>query len=424
VVRPSIEVELEPVSRRLKTALMHPAKTDRVLDPHFSLDGKRILARSYPSNVVQLWDVDSGKQLTAIETEAGRLPNYHVATNWSTLYVSRYNRKSSQVEREGKRLFRVDYESDVQAWDLATAKRTDTLRFTPSRGIHPFRLSPDGETLVTFERRSGEFEQWPPPTASLWDVKTRSFRALPEGLDGVSAQFSADGKTLLASLLNDRRRLVAWKLFDVATATEKQSFPAPLENSPAGRAALSPDGRFLAANVYSPIPDESLLTLWETATARELISFNPEDADHLSWPVFSPDGRQLVVSTFNTEPTNLYLFDLATRTLSGTVSLGPKALSFGPTFSPDGRWIVAVTQVYPDDVRSWRYLNHVETPQARIYVIDAASGELCETLIAPQGLVRKASFRPDGAMFATGTTGKVLLWDFRQPPVTAQQSRR
>lgn len=423
MVRPRIEVELEPVSPRLAAALIHPAKTDRVLDAQFSPDGKRILARSYPSNVVQLWDVDSGKQLTAIETKAGRLPNYHVATDWSTLYVSRYNKKSSQVEREGKRLFRVDYESDVQAWDVTTTKQTDTLRFTPSRGIHPFRLSPDGKTLVTFERPSGEYEGPPPTTASLWDVKTRQFRALPEGLNGESAQFSADGKTLLAGLLNDERRLVAWKLFDVATATETQSFPAPLENAYAGRAALSPDGRFVAANTYSPTPDESLLTLWETATARKLISFNPEDADHLSWPVFSPDSSQLVVSTFNTEPTNLYLFDLATRTLSETVSLGPMALSFGPTYSPDGRWIVAVTQVYPDDVR-WRNLNPLETPQARIHLIDSAGGELCETVIAPQGLVRKASFRPDGTMFATGTTGKVLLWDFRQPPAQAQQSRR
>ena len=55
---------------------------------------------------------------------------------------------------------------------------------------------------------------------------------------------------------------------------------------------------------------------------------------------------------------------------------------------------------------------------AHIHLIDVATGEILETLIAPQGFPRSACFSPDGRTLATGGLGRVLLWNLSKPPGT------
>ncbi len=71
VVAPKFTVKLEPVSARLKGELVHPNRTSIISEIHYSPDGKRIIAGDYPGGVVVVWDVATGKQLTAIDTGYG-----------------------------------------------------------------------------------------------------------------------------------------------------------------------------------------------------------------------------------------------------------------------------------------------------------------------------------------------------------------
>src|SRR5206468_2074832 len=111
--RPKTAIKLEAVSSRLKQTLVHPARTDHVLDPQFSPDGERIVAYGYPSGIVQVWQISTGRQLVRIESDAGKWNNWAVAGDWSRVYVSQNHSKTSAVEAGGKSRQRKDYESDV-----------------------------------------------------------------------------------------------------------------------------------------------------------------------------------------------------------------------------------------------------------------------------------------------------------------------
>jgi WD40 repeat protein len=52
-------------------------------------------------------------------------------------------------------------------------------------------------------------------------------------------------------------------------------------------------------------------------------------------------------------------------------------------------------------------------------VVDANSGEIRETIVAPHGIGGSLCFSPDGRLLASAGLGRVLLWDLAQPPGTA-----
>jgi WD40 repeat protein len=68
VVAPRGGLKLETVSPRLRRELIHPHKTATLVDLRFSPDGRQLIAGDDPGGVVMLWDVESGRQLTRIDT--------------------------------------------------------------------------------------------------------------------------------------------------------------------------------------------------------------------------------------------------------------------------------------------------------------------------------------------------------------------
>jgi WD40 repeat protein len=57
-------------------------------------------------------------------------------------------------------------------------------------------------------------------------------------------------------------------------------------------------------------------------------------------------------------------------------------------------------------------------------MIDAAAGEVRESMIAPPGFVFSACFSPDGKTLATSGLGRVLLWDLSSLPIGSPAASR
>jgi WD40 repeat protein len=416
VIPPKFAVKLEPVSAQLKGELVHPNRTSIISEIHYSPDGKRIIAGDYPGGVVVVWDVATGKQLTAIETGygyRGSAQYFFLSPDWQTLYVSRAKRHVERVEKEGKRFLNWTFDGNVRAWDLATGQLAKTFKHQPARGIRNMQLSPDGTRFVTSEEVPGTYEGQPRSAASLWDVQTGQYRTLPDGLQ--LEKFSPDGGTLAMTTVGHDHAL---KLFDTATGKEKLSIPIKDANASVFVTAFSPDGRLMMANyaVYAQAKQwdksRSWLKWWGATTGREVATFAADPNDYFSRSRLSPDGRTLAVTNWQGEKRKLFLFQVPDKQLVKTVVLGEKKKGersnlSEPAFSPDGKWLALITQALPDTRED---VDVHDIAQPRIHLIDVASGEIRETLIAPQAFPWSPCFSPDGRTLATGGSGRVLLW--------------
>lgn len=393
-----------------------------------------MIAGGYPGGVVGVWDVESGQQLTRIETGYGyRSPveNFFVSPDWQTLFASHIGKlEFEQFEKDGKRMFRWEFDGAVRAWDLTTGQLRRRFQHQPARRILGMQLSPDGRKFVTFEQTPGTYEGRPKRAVSIWDAESGRYHPLSNDLQSLDARFSPDGRMLAIDAPEyDGYRSV--KLFDTATDREKKlSLPVRDPKARLYVSTFSPDGRLLVGDylVFDQATKEDSwqcwVKWWDAATGEEVASFGDE-RNSFHQCRFSPDGQWLAAADWHKG--KLLLFRVRDQQLLQTVPLGRSAKGERlfvrvPVFSPDGKWLALLTQVMPDTPGRRDELDVHDLPQPRIHLIEVAAGAIRETLIAPQGIAAAACFSPDGRTLATGGHGRVLLWDLAKVPAATDRA--
>jgi len=412
VVAAASGLKLEPISTRLKRRLVHSNRKGNLYGLSYSPGGKRIVSADYPGGTIQMWDSESGRQLTKIEAGSGYRAStqvFFISPDWKTLYtLPRQERKYTMFEKGGERWIRWEFEGSARAWDLSTGELRTTYQQS-GRGIFAIDLSPDGSTLVSGEDLSGETKERPPREATLWDLRTGQGRPLGRDLS-IPLSFSPDSKRFAATSYDEKRQIMGLRLFDVATSKQEASLSLAEKSALITSIAFSPDGKLLVGQVRAAKGGAHSLKFWDATSLKELGSIDADPGDFFHEMTFSPDGLMLAVGNQQAPQSKLFLVDVSAKRLKATIVLGDKGLVRKPAFSPDGRRLAAISQHLPN-LRPFPELRAEESPQGRVHLIDPTSGQMRETLVLPQGFPGSACFSPDGKTLATTGQGELLLWD-------------
>jgi WD40 repeat protein len=422
IVAPKVGPQLESVSKRLFGELIHPAKAGTVHGVRFSPDGRRISAMDDTTHGIAIWDVASGRTVSTIDTRRdGRVSwDYSLSPDWTTAFTAGGKRDYEQFQKDDKRLFRWSFDGEVRAWDIATGQLRRTYKRQPPRNVLGMYLSPDGSRFVATEEVPGTYEGRPPRAVTLWDVQSAKAAPLLEYGQSQSGGFTRDGQTFVIAADDADGYVKAIQAFDATTGRERLRIPIADKYAMVSIGDISPDGRLVVGD-YRAFASakkwdtwQGAFKWWDLAAGREVASFPMEEKDDFFNARFSPDGRTLAAAHWQGEQTTMRFYRTDEKRLDRMIVLGQKTsegrlLVRERVFSADSKWLAVIAQRFPDNLG--RDPDPRDLPQPRIHLIEVATGEIRETLVAPQSFMWSAAFSPDGRTLATGGQGKVLLWD-------------
>lgn len=251
-------------------------------------------------------------------------------------------------------------------------------------GVTSVRFSPDGRLLASIASDG----------ICVWEREGWRLRCAIQGARSEHISFSPDGKLIAAAT---ERGIVRLWTVDGAVVGELYGHDSEVPDatfSPSGRILVTGDG---VGNVY----------LWDVQTRCLLRSFlgTPHEREGLpkyltreaSSFAFSPDGTRLAMTCCDSRGSiQLWQIDEQDMNLEWIETLGtPKQITWPPTFSPDGRFLV---------------ISSVSRGEVDFY--DTHTFRLRHTLLIPDEIAKSVSFSPTGRYVATGgAAGTIWLWD-------------
>jgi WD40 repeat protein len=401
--------KVEPVAHEHIATLTHPDRKATVHTVKFSDDGQRLFTAGYPSGIVQVWDWASKKELRRIDTPPGRRAsaNYALLTpDWKTLFVPFETRKVTSIEKDGKRIQRLEESGRIGVWNLETAEERPDLRPPANSGPYYAVLAPGGRHLISLERQSVTAGETQTAGAWVWDLETGARRKLYDGFD--YPYLSPDGRTVVFTHTDPKSSASELRLLDFATGKELARLPCPQKDAMMYSGGFSPDGSVLTADLRGQKGFRPTILFLDAKTLAEKGRFvGDPDPDGRGGPTlsFAPDSKScILLDMANTA----HVWDVAASKVVRTFPVD--AQSWRSAFSPDGRtW--AVVWAPKTDQERVRDIDPRDLPQPRITLFDLAGDRPPRTLIAPHGFQGALAFSPDGKTLAFGTTGGVRIFD-------------
>lgn len=159
--------------------------------------------------------------------------------------------------------------------------------------------------------------------------------------------------------------------------------------------ALSPDGRTLAARVFSPSSQAPRIGLFDLSSRKVRLWLESRDEDGQQVLAFSPDSRFVasdsITITTNSQNYRVKLWDVRNAKMRCLLRAQDQVMAF--TFSPDNQILAAADA------------------SGLICLWSTTSGQLLRTLNHSKDTIFTLAFSPDGGTLASGSAdGTVKLW--------------
>jgi WD40 repeat protein len=236
----------------------------------------------------------------------------------------------------------------------------------------------------------------------VWDAATgaevRTLRG--HGAPVALVWWSADGRRLISASSGNPSRIKVWDPTTGAEVLALQSSQLYLRNDFARLAALTPDGRYLAAvgfgEAHDPAAAGYFTRVWDVASGKRVLQLR--DGGHMA-VALSADGRRLVTAS---QANGLQVWDAADgKEVCRLEDQGANRASYSQLTmapSPDGR----------------RLAVH-DHPGGAINFWDATTGKRMAGVKAVRpGLLEQMAWSPDGGRLLTSPAaaeGAVVIWD-------------
>jgi WD40 repeat protein len=401
---------------------VHSSKTGMLQGIRFSPDGTRLVAADAPGGVAHVWDVATGAVITTVNTDCEYEP-FTLTADWSRLTVARTRRSIEKIELDGQKALDFKWDGELCVWDLPNGDAHVKHQSSPSTGFYLLSSDLAGRKHLYMEYlpTRGTVCQH---RVGIWDSQLAEYQLLGDYWG--PAAFSPDGRQVAVCTQDASGVTESIRLFDTESFAKVREIPVVNDAgwfTSAGAFAVLPEQNLLIGEVtLFPKPDDYAewnqgLRFWNLETGEVLGTIVP-GGNQVKWAAkMAPDLQSVAMTAVNGEVPQLLMIDVEQRAITHRVSLngGIKAVGREPAFTPDGRWIAAITQVIPADANT-RLADASELPQPRIHLVEVATGEIREVIIAPQGVAAGAAFSPNGKLLATTEKGRVLLWDVTDLP--------
>ena len=386
----------------------------------FGKDGTRLAAPTFPEMSVIVWETDTARRLATIPIDGYR--------NAEIFY-------SEFLDDDTKLLISAGNNS-FELWDIATETRlrvyqgprgeegyfsfevSPDLRFSTSGRMDESGL-PEGGSLV-WELESGRLlsERGPAKNGMVSAISADSSTLARCFMDGTVALFEMPSYREMARFENLSESLMWIEFAGTGTRVAVGDYSGGMLRiiAPADRThttdILEGHSDLVYNAIYSPDGDriatashDGTIVLWD-ADARSRILALKHDAE--IWRLcFSPDGSQLLSESWDRSSR---LWDVGTGEELQRRTAGPPSREWlsGPRgyfWRQLGRY-ASENRFSPDGTR---FL--VATPDSKVLVIDASSGETLHTLPEHEDFCFNAEYSPRGDRIVTMAGNTLRLWN-------------
>jgi WD40 repeat protein len=349
---------------RIGSSRLRMADLDKLF---FSAEGKELVgwSRAYSKLVFQVWDFRSGKGLRRIEPKVtfSQLPSVSpVVTQQGQIILV-----LQEILNPSKPI--------VHTFDLRTGKELERREFTRPAMTSFLNLSPDGKRI-----------------ALIGSDKSLRIHETNSGAESLRLRIPSDSIRLSWNAQGTRIAIMidhTVSIHDARTGERIAEFHGE-KGTPITNVDISSDGRHLVSLQFEP-GKEGPLILWDVTTGKKLYRETSR-----AWldAAFSPDSKQLLLCSYETDPR---LLDLTTSKVVRSFA-APWVRSVA--FSPDGTTLAIghLTSITLWEVATGRPLPGSGEPKLEIYSL---------------------RFSADGKRLF-GTAENVIAWD----PATGKELRR
>lgn len=322
---------------------------DDIYDICFSPDGSKILASAYGSAI--LLDVKSGAKLGVLPIEKQVVGMVRFST-------------------DGRKILTDSTDDTARIWDAENGKELICFQFQ-DKTLYSTGLSPDGNRLFTSFGNS----------LTVWDAATGKLKfSIDTGIGIGATIFSPDSRRLYAGMENGMVEILD---------TESGKVLAKCKTGSARVSSIdfSPDGRYILA-----ASEDGFVDLRKAADGTFIKSLC-DNTSGVKKACFSPDG-QSTLAAFRDNTVRIWSIGID-ESMPKLIGHSGEILSL--QLSPDGKSIVT------------------GSADGTAIIWDGESRKITARLIGHQGKVYSARFSPDGSKVVTASEDKTIrLWDAKK----------